>query len=51
VKVDCGEELGRGRTNCDLRGRVDWEPNAHVAVDIDAEAFVRLLVDRISSLG
>ena len=32
VKVDCGEELGRGRTNCDLRGRVGWEPNAHVAV-------------------
>jgi purine nucleosidase/pyrimidine-specific ribonucleoside hydrolase len=51
VKVDCGEELGRGRTNCDLRGRVRWEANAHVAVDIDADAFVRLLVERISSLG
>jgi inosine-uridine nucleoside N-ribohydrolase len=51
VKVDCGEELGRGRTNCDLRGRVGWEPNAHVAVDIDADAFIRLLVERISSLG
>ena len=51
VKVDCGEELGRGRTNCDLRGRVGWEPNAHVAVEIDADAFVRLLVERISSLG
>jgi inosine-uridine nucleoside N-ribohydrolase len=51
VKVDCGEELGRGRTNCDLRGRVGWEPNAHVAVGIDAEAFISLLVERISSLG
>jgi inosine-uridine nucleoside N-ribohydrolase len=51
VKVDCGEELGRGRTNCDLRGRVGWEANAHVAVDIDADAFVGLLVERISSLG
>ena len=51
VKVDCGEELGRGRTNCDLRGRVGWEANAHVAVDIDADAFIRLLVERISSLG
>ena len=51
VKVDCGEELGRGRTNCDLRGRVGWEPNAHVAVDIDSDAFIRLLVERISSLG
>ena len=51
VKVDCGEELGRGRTNCDLRGRVGWEANAHVGVDIDADGFVRLLVERISSLG
>ena len=32
VRVDCGEELGRGRTNCDLRGRVGWEPNAEVGV-------------------
>jgi inosine-uridine nucleoside N-ribohydrolase len=49
VRVDCGEELGRGRTNVDLRGRVQWEPNAHVAVGIDADAFVRLLVERLSS--
>ncbi|HKP19676.1 MAG TPA: nucleoside hydrolase [Gaiellaceae bacterium] len=51
VRVDCGEELGRGRTNVDLRGRVGWAPNAHVAVGIDAEAFIALLVERISSLG
>jgi inosine-uridine nucleoside N-ribohydrolase len=51
VRVDCGEELGRGRTNCDLRGRVGWEPNAHVGVGIDADAFISLLVERISSLG
>jgi len=51
VRVDCGEELGRGRTNVNLRGRLDWEPNAHVAVAIDAEAFISLLVERISSLG
>ena len=51
VKIDCGEELGRGRTNCDLRGRVGWEPNAHVGVGIDADAFISLLVERISSLG
>jgi inosine-uridine nucleoside N-ribohydrolase len=51
VRVDCGEELGRGRTNVDRRGRVGWEPNAHVAVGIDAEAFISLLVERISSLG
>ena len=51
VRVDCGEELGRGRTNCDLRGRVGWESNAHVGVGIDADAFISLLVERISSLG
>ncbi len=51
VRVDCGEELGRGRTNVDLRGRVGWEPNAHVAVGIDKDAFIELLVERISSLG
>jgi inosine-uridine nucleoside N-ribohydrolase len=51
VRVDCEGELGRGRTNVDLRGRVGWEPNAHVAVDIDADAFVELLVERISSLA
>jgi inosine-uridine nucleoside N-ribohydrolase len=51
VRIDCGEELGRGRTNVDLRGRVGWEPNAHVAVGIDAEAFIALLVERISALG
>jgi inosine-uridine nucleoside N-ribohydrolase len=51
VRVDCGEELGRGRTNVDLRGRVGWQPNAHVAVGIDAGAFIALLVERISALG
>ena len=51
VRVDTGGELGRGRTNVDLRGRVGWEPNAHVGVDIEADAFVALLVERISSLG
>jgi inosine-uridine nucleoside N-ribohydrolase len=51
VRVDCGEELGRGRTNADLRGRMGWEPNASVAVGIDAGGFVELLLERISSLG
>ncbi len=51
VRVDCEGELGRGRTNCDVRGRMGWEPNAHVGVDIDAEAFVELLIERIAALG
>ncbi len=51
VRVDCDGELGRGRTNADLRGRMGWEPNAEVAVDIDADGFVALLLERIASLG
>ncbi len=51
VRVDCEGELGRGRTNCDLRGRMGWEPNAEVAVAIDPDAFVEFLLERIASLG
>jgi inosine-uridine nucleoside N-ribohydrolase len=51
VRVDCGGELGRGRTNVDLWGRMGWEPNAAVGVGIDAEAFIGLLLERIASLG
>jgi inosine-uridine nucleoside N-ribohydrolase len=51
VVVDCGGELSRGRTYVDLWGRAHWEPNAHVAVDIDAKGFVDFLVERLASLG
>jgi inosine-uridine nucleoside N-ribohydrolase len=51
VKVDTECELGRGRTNADRWGRVGWEPNAHVAVGIDADGFLELLIERIASLG
>jgi inosine-uridine nucleoside N-ribohydrolase len=50
VKVDTGE-LGRGRTNVDRWGRMGWKPNAHVAVAIEAEAFLDRLHERIASLG
>jgi inosine-uridine nucleoside N-ribohydrolase len=50
VVVDCGSELSRGRTHVDVRGD-RWEPNCHVAVEIDAERFLALLIERISSLG
>ena len=51
VVVDTGGELSRGRTNVDRWGRMGWEPNAHVAVSIDAPAFLDLLVGRLISLG
>jgi inosine-uridine nucleoside N-ribohydrolase len=49
VIVDTALELSRGRTHVDMRGD-RWERNAHVAVDIDADRFLELLVQRISSL-
>jgi inosine-uridine nucleoside N-ribohydrolase len=51
VVVDTDLELSRGRTNVDRAGTTGWERNCHVAVGIDAERFVELLVQRIQSLG
>jgi inosine-uridine nucleoside N-ribohydrolase len=50
VKVDTGGELSRGRTYVDLWGATGWQRNCHVAVDIDAERFLELLIERIASL-
>ena len=51
VEVDCASELCRGRTVVDLWRRTGKEPNAHVAVGVDGEAFVELLLERIPTLG
>jgi inosine-uridine nucleoside N-ribohydrolase len=51
VRVDTGAELSRGRTYVDRWGSAGWEPNCHVAVDIDAERFLELLIERIGGLG
>jgi len=50
VEVDCESELCRGRTVVDLWRRSGREPNVHVAVGIDAEGFIALLLARIASL-
>ncbi|HZR92024.1 MAG TPA: nucleoside hydrolase [Gaiellaceae bacterium] len=50
VAVETESELCRGRTVCDLLGRTGLAPTAEVAVDVDAEAFLDLLVDRIAGL-
>ncbi len=47
VEVDCASELCRGRTVVDLRHRTGRAPNAHVATDVDADAFVDLLLERL----
>jgi inosine-uridine nucleoside N-ribohydrolase len=49
IDVDCSETGSRGRTNVDVRR--GWEPNARVAVGIDADRFAGLLAPRIASLG
>jgi inosine-uridine nucleoside N-ribohydrolase len=51
VAIETQSELCRGRTVVDLWRRTANEPNAHVGVDVDAPAFVELLVERIASLG
>jgi inosine-uridine nucleoside N-ribohydrolase len=51
VQVDTGGELSRGRTYVDLWQREGWEPSCEVAVDVDAERFRALLLERIASLG
>jgi purine nucleosidase len=51
VDIELGG-LCRGRTVVDMRRRTTLpEPNAHVAVDIDVDAFRDLLLDRLASLG
>jgi inosine-uridine nucleoside N-ribohydrolase len=50
VAIECGSELTRGRTVVDLWRRMEHEPNAHVGVGVDGDAFVELLLERIPSL-
>jgi pyrimidine-specific ribonucleoside hydrolase len=51
VEIDTESELCRGRTVVDLWRRTGRPANAHVAVEIDAPAFVELLLDRLASLA
>jgi inosine-uridine nucleoside N-ribohydrolase len=51
VAVEFGSDLTRGRTVVDLWQRTGKDPNAHVGAGIDGDAFLELLVERLSSLG
>jgi inosine-uridine nucleoside N-ribohydrolase len=51
VEIDCASELCRGRTVVDLWRISGREPNAHVGVEVQGDAFLDLLVERIGSLG
>jgi pyrimidine-specific ribonucleoside hydrolase len=50
VQVELESELCRGRTVVDLWLRTDRPANAHVGVDLDAQVFFDLLVERIARL-
>jgi inosine-uridine nucleoside N-ribohydrolase len=50
VEIDTESELCRGRTVVDLWRRTDREPNAHVGVEIDADGFRELLIERLNAL-
>ena len=51
VEIELDSELCRGRTVADRLHRTERAPNAHVGVDIDADAFFELLLERIGTLG
>jgi inosine-uridine nucleoside N-ribohydrolase len=50
VEIDCESTLCRGRTVVDVWKRTAREPNARVAVGIDAPGFVELLLERLERL-
>jgi len=51
VEIELESELNRGRTVVDRWHRTDRAPNAHVGVEIDADAFFELLLERIATFG
>jgi inosine-uridine nucleoside N-ribohydrolase len=50
TEIEVESELCRGRTVVDVWRRSGREPNSQVAVDIDADGFLELLIERINSL-
>jgi inosine-uridine nucleoside N-ribohydrolase len=50
VEIDRESELCRGRTVVDVWKRSGREPNARVAVGLDAGRFIELLLERLGSL-
>src|SRR4029077_19736114 len=51
VEVELESDLCRGRTVVDRWNRTSRAPNAHIGIELDAEAFFELLVERITRLG
>jgi inosine-uridine nucleoside N-ribohydrolase len=51
VEIDCASELCRGRTVVDRWRRTGRAENAWVGVDLDADGFLALLLERLGRLG
>jgi len=51
VEIELESDLCRGRTVVDRWRRTDRPVNAHVGIDLDADGFFDLLVERIGRLG
>jgi inosine-uridine nucleoside N-ribohydrolase len=51
VEIETESELTRGRTVVDRWRRTEREPNAQVGLEIDRDAFLELLLERVSTLG
>ncbi|MGH3072173.1 MAG: nucleoside hydrolase [Gaiellaceae bacterium] len=51
VEIETESELTRGRTVADRWHRTEREPNVHVGVEIDSNAFFELLLERVATLG
>jgi len=51
VEVELVSDLCRGRTVVDLWERTGRPANVHVGIDLDADAFFDLLLERIANLG
>jgi inosine-uridine nucleoside N-ribohydrolase len=50
VEIDCESTLCRGRTVVDVWRRSGRAPNAKVAVGINADGFIELLLERLATL-
>ena len=48
VVVEAGTRYTDGRTVCDIRGSSKREPNADVALGVNRDAFVELLIEGLA---
>lgn len=50
INIDDESRISRGRTNVDRWHRMNWTPNCHAAIDVDAKRLVSLIIGRIAAM-